>query len=239
MSTLEITDEKIRKQILDVISDVSEASTIKDNVAQKVGEFLYYHTQIELCLDRLIGSLLPELEMDVLKIDSYSKKLSLIKSLTPNAGELSLFKLLEKLNKVRNIFAHENPNKINFDRINLPLINLFKSSFESSEEVYKKLERIGESGDIGVPVKVILMTKIHLDLLVTMESLGKKEDLTLQSFEALRMFSSLFVRRRFSILIYQFQTKTLSGDAPERFRQELAFKECIKEIKSIVLRLFQ
>jgi hypothetical protein len=239
MSSTDIQDEKLKKKFLKIMSSNIDNSTIDDSVAQKVGEYLYYHTQIELSLDSLIQSILPELEMDVLKIDSYSKKLSLIKSLTPSASELGLFDLLEKLNSVRNSFAHESPDNIKFHKINKPLINLFKRSIRCEEKVYAKLEKIGKSGDITIPVKVIYMTKVYLDLLVKFEKLGKEEDKTLRSFEALRKFSSLFVRRRFSILMYQFQTSIESGDAPENFKQVKAFSEITDEIKTAFLDIFK
>ncbi len=229
----------IQEKFKEVTERLKSRPDIEGETARHIGQFLYYHTQIELSLDKLIFSLIPEIDMTVLKIDSYNKKLSLIKSLTPNSKMLGLFSLLEKINSVRNIMAHQDPANIDFSQINTPLINLFKSAFKSDDELCKKLVKVGKGGDVSVATKIIASTNLYLKFLVEAEELGKAEDKALKSFEALRKFSSLYIRRRFSILTYQVQTGINSSEAPEEFKEVGLFSQHIEEIRKAFFSLFE
>lgn len=232
-------DNEFKTKIEKMVEGISKNPTIEDGVAQKVGEYLYYHTQVENSLDELITSLIPEIDIEILNLDSFKKKVSLIRSLTPNSTELAMFNLLDKLNNVRNVFAHENPKNINYEKINAPLINLFKQAFLHDKQLRKEIESIERKGSNEIPVMVIKLTNTVLNYLVEVEKFGKKEDVKLRSFESLRKFSSLYVRRRFSILVYQFQTGVKSDEAPDNFKQVIAFNDHIAELKDIFTNLFK
>jgi hypothetical protein len=234
-------DKKIEKEILDMFKQAFNEGSLDDNKAQSVGQFLYYHSQINMNMKKLILSLLPELDLKILKLNAYKDKLALIKSLTPNSDKLPLFQLLEKINSVRNKIAHEDPNKMDYSNINQPLLNLFKLSFQwgLDDEVMKKLSKVGKSGEITTATKITMLTSKSISLLARVEELGKKEDKILNSFEILRKFSSLYVRRRFSILMYQTQYLTKSEDTPEEFKEKEAFEGIIKEVKNVFVTIIK
>lgn len=238
-----LSDEST-KTLFDVIEQFANQETINLTLAQRIGQYFYYYSQIDEILTRIINSLLPELNLTILGIESsldgnsFRKKIELIKSLTPNASELKIFPLLEKLNSIRNKLAHTSPKNLDLSKTNKELLSIFKESFVINDEIFDKLSKsVASNDEISIPVKVILVTKMFLELFANIENLGKREDKQLRIFESVRKFSSLYVRRRFSILAFQMQTRTLSGDAPKHFKQEKAFEDIINELKESILSL--
>jgi len=167
----------------------------------------------------------------------YIKKWTVV----PSSDKLALFKLLNKINSVRNIFAHEELSQIDFSKINQTLINLLKNSFVLSREIgiLDTLTRFNKEGGIVIPVTIIKVTNMMFRVITEMETLGKDQDTTLKSYETLRQFSSLQVRRRFTILLYQFETGVKSQDSPDEFKEKEAFDEIISETKDIFMRFFK
>lgn len=215
--------------------------SIDIKLAQIIGQYFYYYAQIDEVLSKIIKSLLPELDLSVMGLESsldknsYLKKLELIKSLTPNSDKLKIFPLLLKINKVRNEFAHIPPKKLDFKKINLDLSSVFKEAFTVDQDFSKAItNEINEVNNQHIPVKIISITKMYLDFFAGIEISGKKADNQLRFFEALRKFSSLYVRRRFSILSYQMQTRMQSGDAPNEFKQTDNFNSVLSELDGAV-----
>jgi hypothetical protein len=210
-------------------------------MAQRVGQFFYYYAQIDEILSEIVKSLLPELDISIMGLESsidgnsYLKKIKLIKSLTPNSENLKIFPLLEKINKHRNELAHTSPIKLNFEKINLELVSVLQEAFSMDHDFCKAIIKEARADKLlEVPIKVILVTKLYLEVFLNIERSGKKIDKQLYFFEALRGFSSLFVRRRFSILAYQIQTGSKSEDAPSHFKQEESFKASLHDLEEAV-----
>ncbi len=235
-----------QKSIFDVFNRFLNQDEVDDIVAQRFGQFFYYYAQIDDILTKIINSLLPELDISIMGLDSsvngnsFLKKVELIRSLTPNANELKIFPLLQKLNAARNKLAHESPDKIDFDKMNSGLVNAFKDAFNLDDEIIEKISKaVNSNRKIDVPVKVIMVTKQFLYLFADVEVIGKQEEHSLKFFESIRALSSLYVRRRFSILAYQIQTLKKSGDAPESFRQKDKFDAAFNDLKISILSLFK
>jgi hypothetical protein len=232
--------EKSVKGFTDFIENFFNQEVIDGELAKSIGQYFYYYAQIDEVLSEIIKSLLPELDLELLGIDSsvdknsFLKKVELIKSLTPNSSNLKIFPLLHKLNTVRNQFAHIDPKKLDFTKINSDLVNVFKEAFTVDNEFSKVISAEATTNKIIVPVKIISITKMYLQLFARIESLGKKENQQLRLFEALRGYSSLYVRRRFSILAYMIQTQRKSSDAPEDFKRASDFDKALEELNSAV-----
>lgn len=218
--------------------------SIDVNLAQRIGQYFYYYAQIDDVLSKIISSLLPELDLVVMGLESsldknsYLKKLELIKSLVPNSEKLKIFPLLHKINKIRNEFAHTSPKKLDFLKINRELTSVFQEAFTTDSDLSNAITReINSRNNYNIPVKVISITKMYLEFFSDIEISGKKADKQLRFFEALRTFSSLHVRRRFSILSYQLQTRTNSDEALEIFKQTDNFDNALKELDLAVKSL--
>lgn len=229
------------KGFSDFVEKFFNEESIEGDLAKSIGQYFYYYAQIDEVLSEIIKSLLPELDLVLLGIESstdknsFIKKVELIKSLTPNSSSLKIFPLLHKLNNVRNQFAHIDPKKLDFTKINSDLTNVFKEAFTVDNEFSKVISAEAVSNKIIIPVKIISITKMYLQLFSRIESLGKKEDQQLRLFEALRGFSSLYVRRRFSILAYMIQTQKNSGDAPDDFKRTEDFDKALEELYQAVI----
>ena len=228
----------------DILNKLSNQSTIDENMAKNLGQFFYYYSQIDEILSNIIKSLLPELDHKIMGIDSsyrenaFKKKVILIKSITPNSKELKVFDLLEKINSARNKLAHSAPDKLELKKINDELIRSFKQSFSTNTGI---LDRVTNKSHIELnrTVKIIMITKMYLELFFNIEALGKNVDENLKLFESVRKFSSLYVRRRFSILTYQIQTGVKSENAPENFKLMSEFSNIIEEISFCVKKMFK
>tara|TARA_R110002049_G_scaffold209537_3_gene380436 strand:+ start:781 stop:1581 length:801 start_codon:yes stop_codon:yes gene_type:complete len=242
-------DSGFSKTTLDGVLKIAESLSNQENIdadlAQGIGQYFYYYSQIDEILSKIIRSLLPELDISIMGLESsfdknsFLKKLELIKSLTPNSEQLKFFPLLKKLNVVRNELAHVSPQKLNFSKLNDGLSSVFREAFALEEELFQKITKsVNYKHEISVTVKIILVSKIFLELFANIETLGKKEDKLLRLFEALRNLSSLYVRRRFSILAYQIQTNTKSADAPDHFKEMEVFNSAIKEFGDAIKTMF-
>lgn len=235
-----------KENIANLISDFLTQKPINGILAQRLGQYFYYYAKIDTILTKIIESLLPELDLNVTNLknsfegNSYKKKLELVKSLTPNSDQLKIFPLLYKINSVRNQFAHENPDRIDFSKINQSLVDLYNNAFISDNKSYDRYASIIDTNlEIDIPVKIIIATKYHLDLFSRIEILGKSDDKTLKLFESLRRFSSLYIRKRFSVLAYKFQTGAQSKDVPESFSQAKEFEDIIKSFDEVVSNLLK
>lgn len=242
-------DDNFSKEAIDGLTKIIESFTNQESIeatlAQRIGQYFYYYAQIDEILTKIVRSLLPELDLSIMGLDSslernsFLKKIDLIKSLAPNSDQLKIFSLLKKLNAVRNQFAHSQPDKMNLTKTNRELINVFKEAFVLGDDLLQKISNPKKVNDeISIPVKIILVTKMFLDLFVNIEILGKKEDKHLRLFESVRKFSSLYVRRRFSILAYQIQTRSKSKDAPDDFMQMDEFNSILEEVGSSIQNIF-
>ncbi len=228
-----------------IFENFSNQESIEDRLAQRLGQYFYYYAQIDEILTKIVRSLLPELDLSIMELDSskgqnsFLKKIELLRSLIPNSHQLKIFPLLKKLNTVRNEFAHSSPTKLNLTKMNQDLISVFRDAFVLDDNLFQKASTSIKSNDeISVTVKIILVTKMYIELFSNIETLGKKEDKHLRLFESVRKFSSLYVRRRFSILAYQIQMQSKSGHVPDDFIRADEFKSIIEEIRLSFKNLF-
>lgn len=207
--------------IVGIFQKISNQESIDDHLAKRIGQYFYYYAQIDDILTKIVNSLLPELDIKIVGLDSsrgrnsFFKKVELIKSLTPNSDQLKIFSLLEKINSIRNKLAHESPNNLDIRKINQEFVGALKEAFALSQDgdIFRAITKSDKSADDAANlVKIMLCSKIYIELFADIEILGKSEDTALSFFEAIRKFSSLYVRRRFSILAYQIQTMKKSTE---------------------------
>jgi hypothetical protein len=231
--------EDYELKVKSMIKEVLSRDKIQDDTAKYVGEFLYYHNRIDNCLGNLLFSLVPEMKFEEIEVRDFKfkLKLALVQSLTPNQDKLAFFRLLSKVNKIRNDFAHEDPLEIDHLKNNQALLNLFHESFDLGKELKNKIDKL-KKDSIAMTSTIASATCLYLEVLVESEIIGKREESTLKTMELIRNYTGLYVRRRFSILAYQFQTGKKSGEAPEEFKLNTDFNDIIIKFKELVSGIF-
>ena len=202
------------------------------NDSKNIGLFFYYHLKIENSIERMIKMISPEIKIKEFGIKHFSQKLKVLKSLTPNASRLKIFPLLEQINQMRNYFAHTNIEKNSDDLI------------QKTECLRKAWKEFGHNTDIQfkitnnracISINLIIATRIsrYIDLLTTSTQIGANKDIKLKIAKIARSFSHKLLSRRFSILVYMFQTGIKSQDAPKDFYMVDEFRKDLEELKTI------
>ena len=201
-----------------------------------IGLYFYYHLKIEQSIEKLILALAPEINLKYFDHLKYFGKLKILKSLTPNSSKLAMFKLLHELNKVRNKFAHKiEVDPSHFKNSSNKLRELFEKSFFHSPLNKKSEDDHSENNPIFDILEIIGWTSCYIDLLATQEDIGARKGMKLKLFKIAKSFSHKFIARRFSILMYMFQTGIKSGEAPEEFKMNDEFKKDIEKLKTVSL----
>ena len=199
-----------------------------------IGLYFYYHLKIEKSIERLISVLAPEINLKDLKIKSFYSKVKILKLLTPNSSKLEIFNLLYELNKIRNEFSHEiKVDSSHFKDKFKKLKEIFKTSFSHKLLDKNSEDTRSKNNPIFDILEIIRKTSVYVDFLATQENIGAKKDMKLKLFKIVRSFSHKFIARRFSILMYMFQTGIKSGEAPEEFKMKEEFEKEIEKFKTV------
>ena len=201
---------------------------------KNIGLYLYYHLKIEKSIERLISALAPEINLKDLEIKSFYSKVKILKLLTLNSSKLEIFNLLYELNSIRNEFSHEiKVDSNHFENKSKKLKKIFKTSFSHKLLDKSSEDNRSKNSPIFDILEIIIWTSRYVELLATQEDIGAKKDMKLKLFKIVRGFSHKFIARRFSILMYMFQTGIKSGEAPEEFKMREEFEKDIEQFKTV------
>ncbi|UOF01498.1 hypothetical protein [Bdellovibrio reynosensis] len=90
-----------------------------------------------------------------------------------------------------NKLAHDPPKQLDFKKINQDFVTALRDAFSLAEDsaVFRAITKSEkESDDAANLVKILLCSKIYIELFANIEVFGKYEDTSLKFVEAIRKF---------------------------------------------------
>ena len=121
-----MSDDKKTDFVQVEMEKIYKQNTINPKIAKALGLVFFYHNRIEQEMEKLIMLVLPEMKLQSLEaLPYYSNKLKILESMTLYSKKLKIFKLLKKVNRIRNKIAHQDYSKINYEKYNKNLIKIF------------------------------------------------------------------------------------------------------------------
>ena len=234
----ELKDESIDEEEINTFAErIYNISSSKRNVEdhfKNIGSYFYYHLKIENSIERLIKTLVPEIDLDFFRIQGFDKKIRLLKLLIPNSSKLNMFPLIKRINVIRNELAHMDVNEdYDFWKQVKDLIPLFNNCIFVKKKGVNSYIISEKNSPSFILSEIIRKTAEFIGVLTEVEEFGSKNDMKLQLSKIARSVSHKILSRRLSILIYMFQTGMKSEDAAKEFRMKKEFNDDLNKLKKV------